>query len=489
MMLITSFPDYLMESFMKPFLSHNEWHLVMNTTKKFASKKKSTIYLSLNNHFSKEFCLNKTFRIRVLSILFDKHRQLAVNLHATSTINSKHLSVLDGLHFVDLSNNQQITDVNMLENVMNLDLTGCSSVHDVSRLGKVQKLLFSRCYELKSLKGLENAKEVNLSGCHFISDVSPLTSAMKVNLSHCVNIADVSALKNVEELVISHCNRVQDVNKLSSVKKLDASYCDKLYELNGSALKGCSSLNFNYCKNLKVISNAKDLLRSGKVKEISLVGCKGINDLSSLVVPIMPDALGSSAHGGRNKDPFNVSSHGKFRRNEDALGNSSHHGRGKRATNGSNFDDALNSSSHRKRGVNDMADPFNVSSHSKSNHRKGSSNNVNDDPLNMTVHGNKGNSNNNSRGTIDPFNVSSNGRRNKRNGFDDAFLLNASCHNLKDLPIIHICKCQRQTLYGNLLATNNENNMNNSNHGNRNQQQILPTQWKNVKITKSCLCN
>jgi hypothetical protein len=487
MMLLTSFPDYLMESFMKPFLSHHEWHYLMNTTKKFFAKKKSTVYLSLNNHFSKEFVLNKAFRIRVLSVCFDKHRQLAVNLHATSTINSKHLSVLDGLHFVDLSNNQQITDVNMLENVMILDLTGCSSVRDVSRLGKVKKLLFSRCYELKSLKGLENVNEVNLSGCHFISDVTPLSSATKVNLSHCVSIADVSALKNVEDLVISHCNRVQDVNKLGSVKKLDASYCDKLYELNGSALKGCSSLNFNYCKNLKVISNAKDLLRSGKVKEISLIGCKAINDLSSLVIPVMPDSLGSSAHGGRNKDPFNVSSHGKFRRNEDALGNSSHHGRSKRLNsngNGNNLDDALNSSSHRKRGGNNViVDPFNVSSHGKSRRNNV---NMNDDPLNVTVHGNK-------RTSIDPFNVSSHGRKNKRNGFDD-FLLNTSCHNLKDVPMIHICKCQRQSLYGNLLLSmnnNNENHMNNSNHGgnNRNQQQNLPTQWKNVKMTKSCLCN
>ena len=267
-------PDYLLESFVKQYLEPLEWLRTMSVSVHFTVQKKRSIYLTLNNASSQLYCLDKNFRKRVLSIIVDKRRQISLDLRSTPTVLSKHLFSIDGVHSVNLANNQQLVDVNMLSNVVCLDLSGCHSIRDVSQLRDVVQLILPRCYELRSLRGLEQVNTLNISGCHLIQDVSMLKKVESLTVTNCPNISDLSPLATtVKELSFTHCQGIIQVPALLKAKAVDFSYCDRLQVL--AALPFAEHVTLNYCSQLQQVGKMPN------VREVSVIGCKAL-DLSTM---------------------------------------------------------------------------------------------------------------------------------------------------------------------------------------------------------------
>lgn len=262
---LVGLPDYLLETFVKPYLNTSEWRLTMNTSVLFADKKKKTVYLTLNNTFSQKFCLEVNFRQRVLQVISDKQLQLSLDLHSTPMILSKHLYTVDGVHSLNLANNQQLVDVNMLPNVKILDLSGCHSIRDVSKLKKVHRLILPRCYELRSLQGLEHVSTLNISSCHLIDDVSMLQSIEILTVNNCPNITNIQPLQSVQECTFTHCQGIQSIPTLKNVKTLDVSYCKNLQEIEDLPI--IERLTVNYCSQINKIG------KMSNIREVSMIGC------------------------------------------------------------------------------------------------------------------------------------------------------------------------------------------------------------------------
>ena len=159
----------------------------------FATLKKYINY-KLNKKYSLMYYDNIAFRNIIISKLFNPCKQLHLNL----------------------SDCNNITDVNALGNVNTLDLSGCKNITDVSALGNVHTLDLSWS-NIIDVSALGNVHTLNLSWCINIIDVSGLGNVHTLNLSGCINIIDVSALGNVYTLNLSGCKKIKDVSALGNV--------------------------------------------------------------------------------------------------------------------------------------------------------------------------------------------------------------------------------------------------------------------------------
>ena len=119
-----------------------------------SNERKLFCYLRLNKSKSIEYFESESFRAYIISRVSDPSKQISLNL----------------------SDNNDITDVSSLGNVRTLNLSRCYKITDVSSLGNVHTL--------------------NLSYCEGITDVSSLGNVDTLDLSYCLGISDVSNLFN-----------------------------------------------------------------------------------------------------------------------------------------------------------------------------------------------------------------------------------------------------------------------------------------------------
>jgi Leucine-rich repeat (LRR) protein len=73
--------------------------------------------------------------------------------------------------YLNLSENNKITDVSLLGNVHTLKLSFCEKITDVSALGNVHTLELMYCKNINDFSALINVHTLNLCGCE-ITDVS-----------------------------------------------------------------------------------------------------------------------------------------------------------------------------------------------------------------------------------------------------------------------------------------------------------------------------
>ena len=115
---------------------------------------------------------------------------------------------LKSLITLNLSDCNQIRDVNVFSGVHNLDLSGCYRITDVSALGEVHTLNLSGCNNITDVSALGGVYNLDLSWCFGITDVSDLGGVHTLNLSGCQGITDVSMLCDVKELILTGCNNI-----------------------------------------------------------------------------------------------------------------------------------------------------------------------------------------------------------------------------------------------------------------------------------------
>jgi hypothetical protein len=167
-----------------------------------------------------------------------------------------------------------VENVDALAGVHALDLSGCERITDISALGGVHTLNLSWCRGITDLSALGGVHTLNLSWCRGITDVSALGGVHTLCLGGCKRITDVSALGGVHTLNLSLCESITDVSALGGVHTLDLSRCEGITD--ASALGGVHTLDLRFCHGIK------DVRALGGVHTLDLSFLKGITDASAL---------------------------------------------------------------------------------------------------------------------------------------------------------------------------------------------------------------
>jgi hypothetical protein len=157
---------------LQSYLAREEFQAFLHANKHVHSEYISRRYISLNKKYSMLYYESASFRERILSMILNPRRQLAINLSACSGVTD--VSMLGGVHTLNLSNCRGVTDVGMLGGVHTLNLSGCSGVTDVSMLGGVHTLDLSCCRGVTDVSMLGGVHTLDLSGCSGVTDVSML---------------------------------------------------------------------------------------------------------------------------------------------------------------------------------------------------------------------------------------------------------------------------------------------------------------------------
>ena len=142
---------------------------------------------------SKWYYVSEEYRKKIVSLMRDPKKQLAINLM-----------------YCD-----KIKDVATLKDVHTLELSGCKNITNLAAISGINTLSLYDCTNLKSIDGLTNVKHINLQYCRFIEDISGLANAESVNLRYCYAITDVSVLANVKNVNVSFCWKINDISALS----------------------------------------------------------------------------------------------------------------------------------------------------------------------------------------------------------------------------------------------------------------------------------
>ena len=150
-------------------------------------------FWKLTKNQSKRYYLSEKYRKKIMGLLRDSKKQLAINLISCDIVK----------------------DVAVLKDVHTLNLSGCKNITNLAAISGVNTLSLSDCTQLKNIDGLTNVKHINLQYCRFIRDISGLTGAESVNLSYCYAVTDVSSLANVKNVNLSFCWNVRDISALS----------------------------------------------------------------------------------------------------------------------------------------------------------------------------------------------------------------------------------------------------------------------------------
>ncbi len=142
-------------------------------------------FMRLNKQKSLEYVREESFRSR-----FNPRR---ISLRFKNWPGLKDITILTGVHTLDLSCCKGLSDVSMLGEVHRLDLSSCD-ITDVSSLGGVHTLNLSYCRGIKDVSMLGGVHTLNLFSCEKIKDVSMLSRVHTLCLTNCSEITDVSML-------------------------------------------------------------------------------------------------------------------------------------------------------------------------------------------------------------------------------------------------------------------------------------------------------
>ena len=92
-----------------------------------------------------------------------------------------------------------ISDVSMLGGLHTLNIIHCYNIRDVSMLGGLHTL-DARWTNISDVSMLGRLHKLDIRGCKNISDISMLGGLHTLDISGCQNISDVSMLNNVKNL-------------------------------------------------------------------------------------------------------------------------------------------------------------------------------------------------------------------------------------------------------------------------------------------------
>jgi hypothetical protein len=300
---------FLLESATSGVIDDKEWKSLVNTSKKFLSLRKETLYLSLNHHYSVQYYLNPFMRRKILKRISDPSQQIALKLDERVWIprdneetdqtddetcidshrddkkeeeeserkeekeenkeykqrnkwNHRYLQRINNVHVLHISNNPGLTTVSFLTKIGRyLNLSHCEDLQDISAFSMIFNNAYGGDRRDKASKNEEitnevtdDRKESNDGG------VISCSRSLMINLSYCPKISDFSAFSLISSsvtssssltscLLLHHNPQLIDVSPFQHIKHLDVSCCSSL--TNVAPLWKNYSLKARNCENVR----------------------------------------------------------------------------------------------------------------------------------------------------------------------------------------------------------------------------------------------
>jgi hypothetical protein len=303
---------FLLETANNGVIDSKEWKSLVNTSKKFLSLRKETIYLSLNHHYSVQYYLNPFMRKKILKRISDPSQQIALKLDERVWIprdneesdqtddeacidslreeridkkeeersdfkeekeenkeykqrnkwNHRYLQRINNVHVLHISNNPGLTTISFLTKIGKyLNLSHCNDLQDISAFSTIFNNADGRDRGDKASKIEEittemtdDRKESNDGG------VISCSRSLMINLSYCPKITDFSSFSLISSsvtssfpviscLLLHHNPQLIDVSPFQHIKHLDISCCSSL--TNVAPLWKNYSLKARNCENVR----------------------------------------------------------------------------------------------------------------------------------------------------------------------------------------------------------------------------------------------
>ncbi len=294
-------------------LSKADYRYFINSSKVvFGEVKRKTVYFNLNPSNSEKYLDDADFRRKILSLIENGWRQIA--LHISWTSNKKisltvpihsliyeqplrsvrdldHLTNVESmilypsfheipplmtLKHLTLENTDQMSPLSNLSHLTSISINLINNKEDLLPLQFIKHLKINNCDRIEDFSILGDGKQISLSlgnACN-LTNVNNFQSIHQLSLSGCSLLEDISPLYGIHTLQLSFCKKVKDISSLGNhyrLEILDCSYEIIVYE----SLMNIPHIILSYC-------NIKDLTVLSNSKTVELNHCKEVVDLTPL---------------------------------------------------------------------------------------------------------------------------------------------------------------------------------------------------------------
>jgi hypothetical protein len=289
-MSLLDLPDPILErEIYCKYLTKEDQKIFLGTSKQWHEIKRRTSKYSLNNKYSKLFCVNPEFREQVYSCIIDPRYQLSINLsffdYESHSRNIRELRLqqslkqLSSLYNVLLSRNSLVTELSSFQNFHLLDISNCYKIRNpndqLTKLRDIQILNISGLRNLTEIRSLNNINSVVAYGLSNLKEIKNVGNLSSIMLGDCQSLRSVKGLQHVTDVKISDCPHITDLFTLSNVKSL---------RFSGELPSTPSFLNFPEVEELQIRNKLqiKDISKLQKVKILDIYGCRNIENLECL---------------------------------------------------------------------------------------------------------------------------------------------------------------------------------------------------------------
>ena len=317
-------PVDIIRSIFTIYLQGKSKYSLLQTTEKFNHLRKQIIYFKLNKIESKKFYLNRRYRQKILSCLYQPQYQLHLILDNLQLPDGGWPTILDlsvalPVHRLQIISFKKINNLHLIgaNTPSLLDISGCDSSIDIEHCKGISTLSLTKCCNIQYI---EKFSEINvfylrtcllanvnfsifgslqifaLTDCTTITDVSPLAHIRELTLMTCPNITNIDVLTHNDKLSICDCPGIktislsdhprEEVNIARSSKLVGLTIAGKVGKVNLNFLSRLFDISLLDCVNKLTIVEADSLIRLTNLKyvqSISLLTCNQLVELSTLL--------------------------------------------------------------------------------------------------------------------------------------------------------------------------------------------------------------
>ncbi len=259
--MITRIAEVLIQ-FIESFLSKDDYHYLMNTSKHhFEDMKRKTIYFTLNEEKSLEYITNDKFQQLLLSKVINGWKQIGIIVDVLQS----------PLHQIDFI--PPIQSLRRYKKLMYFHQLSQHVMNQIERITVSEEI--KTINKLKQFPYFPNLKELYIDHFQELEDVSNLSHLKRLMISDADNLTDITPLQNIPFLNFMGCSELEDFSVLNC-NKVEQLFLSFSCITDFSAFRNIRSVHISFSHEIEDVS-----LLYG-VYDLSLINNEGLGDISSL---------------------------------------------------------------------------------------------------------------------------------------------------------------------------------------------------------------
>eukprot|EP01040_Poterioochromonas_malhamensis_P008747 gene8747-9469_t len=276
-------PVDIIRSIFTTYLQGKSKYSLLQTTEKFNHLRKQIIYFKLNNIESKKFYLNRRYRQKILSCLYQPQYQLHLILDNLQLPDGGWPTILDlsvalPVHRLQIISFKKINNLHLIgaNTPSLLDISGCDSSIDIEHCKGISTLSLTKCCNIQNIEKFSEINVFYLRTCLLANVNFSIFGSLQIfALTDCTTITDVSPLAHIRELTLMTCPNITNIDVLTHNDKLSIHHCKNITKISLSDHPRREVL-------LSACSNLQEITIAGKVGKIQLYICGNLLQISLL---------------------------------------------------------------------------------------------------------------------------------------------------------------------------------------------------------------